>query len=311
MENPPASPAPPRASRARVFAAWLALCGIWGSTWIAIKIGLDDLPPLSFAGLRFVVASAVLLVGCVVAGTALWPRRRGDWKFLALTGFLQFFLNYGLLFWGEQHISSGLAAVLQATIPGFGLLFAHFHLPAERLTPLKAGGALVGLAGVATIFSHQFRAAGPLAFWGSAAIVAGAASVAYANVLIKARGAHLPPAAMAAWQMVFGLGPLLALGWWREGNPLNFRWSPAAVGCLLYLALLGSALAFLLAYWLVRRVAVTKVMTISLVAPIVAVALGWLVLGERLSWRTLLGGGAVLAGVGLIAVPGAKMKAGG
>ncbi|MBV9658680.1 MAG: EamA family transporter [Verrucomicrobia bacterium] len=292
--------APWLSANARNVLAWLTLCGIWGSTWLAIKVGLADLPPFSFAGIRFVVAASALFAACGATRLPLLPTHRGDWKFLAWTGFLTFTMNYGLLFWGEQYISSGLAAVLQATIPMFGLLIAHFYLPAEPLTLPKTAGALLGLSGVGVIFSHQLHAAGALAFWGSVAVVLGALSVAHANVVIKARGAHLSPAVMAAWQMAFGLVPLLAVGFLREGNPLALHWTLPAVGCLLYLALVGSALAFYLSYWLVRRMAVTKTMTIALVTPGVAVALGWVVLGETLSWRTLAGGLCVLAGVGLI-----------
>lgn len=305
VSNHPATATSPR----KTLAVWLVLCVIWGSTWLAIKVGLGDLPPFTFAGMRFVVAAAVLFAGCALGGVPIRPAGRGDWGFLAWTGLLSFFVNYGLLFWAEQHISSGLAAVLQATIPAFGMLFAHLILPAEPLTRAGTAGTLLGLAGVATIFSHQFTAGGPLAFAGSAAVVTGAAAVAFANVRIKARGADVPPAAaMAAWQMCFGLVPLLALGLWREGDPRRMHWSPVAVGCLLYLALVGSSLAFFLFYWLTRRIAVTTTMSISLVTPVIAVALGWLALGETLSWRTALGAVGVLAGVLLVAAGRRKVE---
>ena len=216
---------------------------------------------------------------------------------------LTFCFNHGLLFWGEQFIPSGLAAVLQATIPGFGLLVAPWLLPAERPTPRKVLGVGIGLAGVAGIFAHELHAGSRAAAWGSAAVVFAAASVATGNVLVKSRGAHLPPAAMAAWQMVFGFIPLLAVGLWREGSPLALHWTPAAVGCLLYLAVVGSAVAFYLYYWLTARAPVTSVMTVALVTPVSAVLLGWLILGETLSWRTALGAAAVLAGTTLVIRP--------
>ena len=109
---------------------WLLLCLIWGSTWLFIKLGLDDLPPFTFAGIRFVIASAILFA-IIKARRLTIPKTRADWFLLAVTGVLSFSLNYGLLFWGEQYISSGLAALLQATIPAFGLVFAHLYLPAN------------------------------------------------------------------------------------------------------------------------------------------------------------------------------------
>src|SRR5437867_11995755 len=187
---------------------FLVLCGIWGSTWLFIKLGLQDLPPVSYAGIRFVIAALVLIV-VIAARRARLPNRRSDLKLLAGTGFMAFSVNYGLLFWGEQHVSSGLAALLQATVPLFGLIFGHLHLPAERITVAKLTGVLLGLVGVGLICSDQMYSGGTRALQGSVAIVVGAAAMAYANVLIKARGLHLDPAVLAAGQMTLGLGPLL------------------------------------------------------------------------------------------------------
>ena len=292
------SPSVPARNALGVVAAWVALCLIWSSTWLAIKVGLSDLPPISFCALRFVIAAALLFAICF--GRFRFPRRLTDYAFLAWTGFLIFALNYGLLFWGEQHVSSGLAAILQATIPSFGLLFAHFLLPAEPMRWERMLGALLALGGVGLICAKLLDFNGVMAFWGGVAIVAGAASAAYANVLIKAHRRQFAPAVMALWQMLFALVPLLMLGFWREGNPLHFHWSKLAVGCLLYLALVGSVLAFLLFYWLLNRVAVTNVLTISLITPPLAVVFGWVMVGETLSRWALLGAALVLLGVALI-----------
>src|SRR4051794_17695535 len=100
---------------------WLILCLIWGTTWIFIKLGLRDLPPITFASARFLLASAIVFVIIKVQRIPL-PRSFAEWRLLALTGFLQFAINYSTVFWGEQHITSGLAAVLQAMITVFGLL---------------------------------------------------------------------------------------------------------------------------------------------------------------------------------------------
>ena len=277
---------------------WLVLCLIWGSTWLFIKLGLEDLPPISFAGIRFVIAAAIL--SCVVIIRRIqWPRARRDWLLILVTGLLAFALNYGLLFWGEERTSSGLAAILQTIIPVFGLVIAHYHLPNERITWAKLGGVLLGIAGVALIFSDQLHGEGPQALAGSAAIVIGAFCVAYSNVLVKARGGALDPAVLAAGQMACGFVPLLIVGYWREGSPLKFHWTTLAVVSLFYLALVGSCVAFLLFYWLVRHMDVTKTMLISLVTPIIAVSLGMVWLHERLTWRIAVGALGIMAGIGL------------
>ena len=145
---------------------WLILCGIWGSTWLFIKLGLADLPPLTFAGIRFLFASLILL-GLILARGVRWPRQRRDWLVIAVVGLLQFSLNYGLVFWGEQRISSGLAAVLQSTFPAFGLVIAHFYLPDEPITAKKVVGVMLGFTGVAIVFSHQLSIAGQSALLGT------------------------------------------------------------------------------------------------------------------------------------------------
>ncbi|MGH9968741.1 MAG: DMT family transporter [Pyrinomonadaceae bacterium] len=280
---------------------WLLLCGIWGSTWLFIKVGLNDLPPLSFAAIRFVIAALILWVIVAVRNLDL-PSSRSDWLMLAGTGVLAFTVNYGLIFWGEQYISSGLAALLQATIPAFGLLFAHLHLPAERMTTAKAFGVVLGVLGVGVIFSNQLSLAGPRAFAGCVAIVISAAGAAYSNVLVKAHGGKFEPTIIAATQMSFGLIPILTLGLILEGNPLHFRWTRTAFLALFYLAIVGTVIAFILYYWLVQHIEVTKSMLIALVTPVTAVILGMIVLDEQLDWRTVVGGALILGGIALVVV---------
>ena len=286
---------------------WLVLCGIWGSTWLFIKLGLKDLPPLTFAGIRFVIGCAILFAIIRIRGIQL-PRARADWVLLAITGILSFGLNYGLVFWGEQHITSGLAALLQATLPAFGLVFAHFHLPGERLSWARIGGVVLGVCGVAVVFSNQLAIAGRQALAGCIALILSAAFAAYSNVLVKAYGKKLNPATMAAGQMFFGLLLLLGVGLPLEGNPFRFHWTPVAVIALLYLAVVGSVIAFMLYYWLVLNMDVTKSMLIALVTPVVAVILGMLVLDEEFGWRTLAGGAMIILGIAFIVVRRGKKK---
>jgi drug/metabolite transporter (DMT)-like permease len=278
---------------------WLLLCVIWGSTWLFIKVGLNDLPPLSFAAIRFVIASAILWIIVAIKRVGV-PQTQKDWFMLAGTGVLGFTVNYGLIFWGEQYISSGLAALLQSTIPVFGLLFAHMHLPAERLTVAKVVGVLFGVVGVGVIFSNQLSVSGSRAFAGCVAIIISAAGAAYSNVLIKRYGMKLEPTMIAAGQMSFGLVPILILGLAFEGNPVYFRWTSMAVFSMFYLAIVGSVIAFILYYWLVQHMDVTKTMLIALVTPVFAVLLGLIVLDERLNWRTLVGGALIISGIALI-----------
>jgi drug/metabolite transporter (DMT)-like permease len=282
-----------------IIAAYATLCVVWSSTWLVIKVGLADLPPISFAALRFLIACLVL-VAVSIGRVPLLPRRRSDWMLLAFTGVLMFAMNYGLLFWGELHVSSGLAAVLQAMIVIFGLVFAHLLLPAEPLRWHQIGGAALATGGVALICGRLFDHGGMLAFWGGLGIVIGGAGAALSNVLLKRRALELAPAMIAGWQMLFGAVPLFAIGLAVDGNPLRFHWTAMALFCLLYLAVIGSALTFLLLYWLLPRMQVNKLQSISLITPPGAVAFGWLAGGEVFSLWSLVGGALVVAGVWMI-----------
>jgi drug/metabolite transporter (DMT)-like permease len=287
---------------------WLILCGIWGSTWLFIKLGLEDLPPITFAGIRFVISCAILFPLVWVRHLAL-PKTRSDWFLVVGTGVMSFSLNYGLVFWAEQYITSGLAALLQAMLPAFGLILAHIHVPAERMTWVKIAGVVLGVFGVGVVFSNQLAISGRLALAGCVAMVLSAFFAAYSNVLVKTHGKNLNPAVLAAFQMLFGLIPLLLYGLTFEGNPLRLRWTPLALLCLLYLAVVGTVIAFLMYYWLIQHMDVTKTMLISLVTPVVAVILGMLVLDEQLSWRTLVGGAMIMAGIGFIVVRKPRSRA--
>lgn len=290
---------PERRTKLAAIAAFVALCIIWSSTWLAIKFGLRDLPPISFVALRFIIAVVVLLA-ISVGRVPLLPRDRGDFKLLAWTGVLMFAINYALLFWAELYVSSGLSAVLQATIPIFGMVFAHYILPSEPLRAARIAGAVLAIGGVAVICSRLLDFGGLLAFWGGVAIVFGAAGAAFSNVLLKARAIRLAPAMIAAWQMIFGLVPLIVTGFLVDGNPLHFHWTARATFCLFYLAIPGSAFAFLLLYWLMPRMSVTNLQTISFITPPGAVAFGWLLGGETFSLWALVGGALILAGVWMI-----------
>src|SRR5437667_4632002 len=165
-----------------------------------MKFGLRYLPPVSFVAIRFLIAIMVLLA-VSIGRSRLLPLRRNDYVVLAITGILMFAVNYTLLFWAELYVSSGLAAVLQATIPIFGMFFAHSMLPDEPLRLQKLGGAIIALGGVILICGRLLGFSGPLAFWGGVGVVFGAASAAFVYVQVKAGSIELAPGMLAASQV--------------------------------------------------------------------------------------------------------------
>ena len=280
-------------------AVWLILALIWGTTWIFIKIGLDDLPPIAFAAARFLLGVVILYFVIRIQKIPL-PKTAKEWRLIALTGVLQFSVNYSMVFWSEQHITSGLAAVLQSMITVFGLLLAWIFLPNERITKLKIVAVAIGVIGVGVIFYDQLQVQSFMAFLGCAAVVVGSYAAAQASILIKSKGGAIHPASLVFCQMLCGLPAIIVFSLVAEGNPMNFNWSWKAIGCVLYLTIAGTIAAFWLYYWLLDKIESTKAMMISLVTPLLAVVIGWLVLGEKLPPQTGFGGLLIIASIGLI-----------
>jgi drug/metabolite transporter (DMT)-like permease len=278
---------------------WILTCGIWSTVWLFIKIGVHDVPPITFAVFRLGTA-LVVLVPIVLARRIALPNNSRDWRLIAATGVLLLGVNYALLNWGIQFISSGLTAVLQAMTPVFALLFGHLLRAGERVTPGKTLALAVGVGGVALVFSNQMDIAGPMALKGSAAVVAGAMCVALAYVVMKRHGTHLHPSVITAGQMFSGFLPLVLYASMVEGNPLRTAWTGKAVLAVLYLSFAGSIAGTWLNYWLLKRTSASNLLLMGLVEPLIAVALGAAVLGESMSRHTLLGGIAIMTSVALV-----------
>ena len=280
---------------------WWVTCFLWSSVFLFIKVGLRDLPPITFAAFRLVVAVAVLLPILAWRRASL-PRNARDWYVIAVAGVLVLGVNYALLFWGAQFIPSGLTAVLQATTPAFSLVFGHYLLHDEPFTFRALGSIAIGVAGVALISRDQLHLAGRQALLGCAAVTAASAFVAFAYVFVKRHKRALKPEVISAGQMLCAAGPMLIAAVLREGSPLDAHWTPAAIGSLLYLALAGSIGGMWLNYWLLDRMSPTALLSMSLVEPLIAVLLGWAVLREALTGGAAAGGFLVLCSIFMITI---------
>lgn len=269
---------------------------IWGSTWLVIKVGLEDLTPFWFATGRFIIAVSPLLLLILLRKRKL-PRLQGEWAVIGITGFLIFGVNYALVFWGENYISSGLAAILYTFLPLFGMIFSHFYRRVEQFTLIKMLGILLGIVGVGIIFQHQVHVGQDMAIWGSLAILTASLATAFGGVLIKAHGTHLDTLTLTTGQMVAGLIPLMTLALIFEPLPSLPAIPVRAWLSMVYLGVLGSAVTFLLANWLIKKIPVTTTQLIPFPTTLLAVWLGVLVLGEPLHEGTLLGGTLVLGGM--------------
>ena len=287
-----------------VAAVYILTCLIWSTVWLFIKIAVTEVPPISFAAMRLIIAILVMVPITIAWRTPL-PKKRRDWILIAGTGVLLLGFNYALLNWGIQFISSGLCAVLQAMTPAFALIFAHFLLPDEPMTARKATGLALGIGGIAVIFWDQLTFGNEGAFTGSVTVTLGAVCVALAYVIVRREGRHLHPSVLTSGQMTAAFVPLLIYGWTLEGNPFELHWTRSALVSALYLALAGSVTAAWLNYWLLSRVGAVNLLLMGLIEPIIAILLGSWFLGESMNSRAITGGLLILFSVWLAMAPAA------
>jgi drug/metabolite transporter (DMT)-like permease len=221
------------------------------------------------------------------------PRERRLW---VLNGALTFTVSYGLVYWAEQRIPSGLTAVLFATFPLFVAILAHFFLPGERLRIGSLLGILLGFAGLAVLFSEDFsKLGGPEVGSASAILLIAPFASAIANVAIKKWGGGIHPLSISAMSMICGTLFMVPIAWTSGGSAIE--WGTGPVLALLYLAVVGSSVAFMLYYWLLRRLPATSLSLINYATPVVAVMVGTLLLDEPFTLRILLGAALVVVGV--------------
>jgi drug/metabolite transporter (DMT)-like permease len=288
----------PRA-RGRVIGGFALLVLIWGTTWAAIRIGLQGVPPFTGVAVRFTIAGALLLALALAAGVRLGRARHEKSLWLA-NGVLSFCLSYSIVYWSEQYIPSGLAAVLFATYPLFVAPLAHVLLREERLNARASAGLVLGFAGVAVIFSDDLALLGGEQVRHAALVMLVSPLVsALATVAIKRWGAGVHPFSLSAVPMLFAgvvMGSVAAL--FERGRPVVF--DGRSVGAILYLAVLGSAVTFTVYYWLLARVTATQLALTSYLIPIVALAVGAALFAEPLRPRLLAGSALILAGVVIV-----------
>lgn len=281
----------------KVWLAFATVYLVWGSTYLAIRIGVRDAPPILFAGLRFLAATPLMLAYAYWRGARL-PRSWRDWGVITVTALLMLVGANGLVTWSEQWVPSNQAALLVATsalwMAGFGTLGAR----GEALGRGTLRGLVVGFLGVAVLVSDGLRmAAAPWS--GYLALVLSPILWAAGSVVSRRHPVGCAPAMTAALQMgVTGIVQT-ALGLWL-GEAARWQWTPATIGALVYLVVFGSCIAYSAYFWLVHEVTPAQLGTYAYVNPAVAVLLGWLVLGETLSVMQL--GGTLIILMSVIAV---------
>lgn len=283
------------AEKIRVWLGFVVVSTVWGSSWLAIKIGLESVPPLLGAGFRFVVACALLWL--IIRWRKLTIPFTSDAKKVYLSmGFLTCTAPFALVYWGQQFIPSALGSILFAAFPFWVAFFSHFMLANERLDRYGLGGIIVGFIGVVIIFWGDFQLSDSRAILGMSAILLAVVVQALSLVQVKKWGHSVDPIVTNFVGMAIGMAALLSLGWILEaGQPVVLN--TVSVLSILYLSIMGTVLAFVAYFWLLKRIDAVYLSLTAFINPIVAVVLGALVLGEKLGTTVFLGAFFVLSGI--------------
>lgn len=271
---------------------------IWGSSYLFIKVAVGEVPPFTLVAGRLVLATLILWIVMALSRQAM-PRRRSLWGAYTIMGFFSGTLPYVLISWGEQYIPSGLAALLQATMPIFTVLMAHAAIGDERLTPASALGVALGFCGVGVLMLPDLRQGLQASLWGQLAIVISSLSYAGAAVYARLRLRGQSPMASTTGQMTMGAVLTLPLALVFD-RPFHLSPSLPAWGAWLALILLGTVVAYIIYYALIERTSATFVSMVTYVIPVNGLLLGALVLDETLTLNVLLSAALILAGVILV-----------
>lgn len=286
-----------RSESIKIALAFAAIYLVWGSTYLAIRYAVETIPPLVAAGIRHTIAGGVLLAWACVRG---YRPRREHWFAGAIVGALFFLIGHGTLHWAEQHVASGLAALLIATEPMFILVLA-WAAGQQRISRISALGLAVGIAGVAILTGVELSTK-DASLLGLAAVLTG--SLAWSAGVVISPRLKLPSDALARTAVPLVCGAVMLLA--TAGLTGEFRalhWSQVSLRSLLglgYLITFGSIVAFTAYTWLLQRCPPAVVATHTYANPVVAVLLGWLLAGEQLTGRVLLASLAILGAIMLI-----------
>ena len=279
-----------------IVAAFILLATLWGTSFVAIEVGLHYFPPLLFAGVRYAVAGAIVLGYAAVVADRWRPSGRDEWLGVAVAGTFVIAAYHGLLYLGELRISGAVAAVVVSLAPVLTAVFAASLLPNERLGPIEIGGFALGIVGVVVVADPTAAGLGSAAVVGVALAFAGAVAFSLGAVLLRPLRTDLPVAALQGWAMLIGAGQLLGAAVATGESPAAIVWNGSSIASLAYLTLLSGAFAFLLYFALLDAVGPAQLHLVGYAEPVVAAVGSWALFGQLIDGEALIGFVAILAG---------------
>ncbi len=281
--------------KSKIVILYALLCLIWGTTWFAIKVSLASTPPFFGAGLRFLI-SAVILWGIVWWKKDYPPLNRQALKVYLSFGIGNITIGYALSYWGTQYIYSNLSSIIWAGLPLLVTFIAHFLLPNERFTLRKSLSILAGTLGVVLIISASGAIGGSNVKAGILVIALAVVTAAWASVYLKKNHAAIRTVPLNAVAQTLGGVIIMIISGITERHQ-TMVWNGTNISALLYLAIFGSVITWLIYVWLFAHLPVTTISYTAFIPPVIATIVGWLLLDEKLTPLMLVGATLVLAGV--------------
>jgi len=272
----------------------LLLGTIWGASYMLIKVSVAEITPLTFVALRTGLGGGLLAAFLLLRGRRLPPREL--WRPLFVMGLFNTLIPYGLINWGELHISSALAAILTGTMPLFTVILAHFWSKGERMDGFKAAGVVIGFAGAVVLVAPDLQAGVTHNILGDLAVIGAGLSYAIAAVFARRNLAGHEPAVLSTGMLLAGFVLAVPLALALE-RPFALSPSLQAWGSTLALSFLGTAIAYLIYYWILEHGGAVQASLVTYIIPVGALFWGWLLLGETIHWTSLAGMGAILLGI--------------
>lgn len=279
--------------------SFLILCIIWGTTWLAIKITLEGFPPFTGAAVRFMIAATSLFL-IISAKKISFKVTKKDYHIIVVTAFLTYALDYGLIFWGEKYLSAGVTSIFFATFVLFASIWTNFLFRSEKFQWQIFIGLLLGFAGIIIVFLDQLLITDfdKMIILASSGIVIGAAGGAMSMVMVKKYLPKMDPFILTFHQLLPGIFFLAVFGLLTE-NMQAIHLDKRVIISVFYLGLVGSAIAFVMYYKLLKIVSVITISLIVYITPIIALIGDYIIFGEIISLRSVIGMVIIFTGIGL------------
>lgn len=286
--------------RIKIYFGYIAICILWGSSWAAVKLGIETIPPILSLGIRFLIAS-IILGSVVVLRRIAIPTDKKFWKLAIILCATSLTIPYVLIYWAQMRVNSGIASVLFATFPFWVAIFSHFFLPNERMTFPRILGMFLGFLGIVVIFNNGFSDMSSNTFIGMLAIIIGAIIEALGLIALRRLGENMHPVTLNFWTILLSAAPLLIISIAVEDYSI-IHFDLKTVVSLLYLSVFCTVVTFVIYFWLVKHIEAIILSLSAFITPVLAVIIAVILMGEKITGTVYLGSSLVLIGVAIATI---------